>query len=164
MVTCVTETAALSLKRSCQQRGDNKQLEVDLAGKDWSEIISFKPKYHRSCYRSFIKGNKESNKPESTLLRVLFHRVREVILVNNETLSTCHLQKMYNELSRLSIAKKLFRSKPLVDLVLEEFDGQLALYKPPHSIPFIFNNTLSKGEIFHVLTNALKMSDKILYL
>lgn len=156
LVTCVTETAAKKLKQCSDTKQDNDLLAAEMAGKDWESIVAYEIRYHRSCYRSYTRLDKQLPSNDEAAEHV-FGVVSKLIFEENCTLTPKELQELYNTQSD---AKNLSRSRPILENVLERFNGRIALYKPTAGTPFLFNDQLSKGEIICHFQKELQEAKK----
>jgi len=142
------------LKRCCERKQDNSVLAADLVGKDWQGIVAYELKYHRSCYRNYTRDDKSELDVNNNAFNTVVNFVKERIFNKNDILTPSQLQNFYNEISQEKI---LPRSKPILDKVLEFFNGRISLFKPNSGTPFLFNDEKSKGEIISDYRNMIRI-------
>jgi len=142
------------LKRCCERKQDNSVLAADLVGKDWQGIVAYELKYHRSCYRNYTRDDKSELDVNNNAFNTVVNFVKERIFNKNDILTPSQLQNFYNEISQEKI---LPRSKPILDKVLEFFNGRISLFKPNSGTPFLFNDKKSKGEIISDYRNMIRI-------
>ena len=148
--------AAKTLKRCSDEKQDNDLLSVDLAGKSWEAIVAYEIQYHRSCYRSYTRDDKQVAPKDEAVERVL-EVIQKLVIENKETITQKRLQQIYNENSD---DRDLFRPKQLLELVLEKFKEKISFWTPISGSSFLFNNELSKGEIISYYQKKLEEAEK----
>lgn len=145
----------MNLKRTVEEKQDNPTLFANIAGKELDAIVPYDLHYHRTCFYTYVKKRPliETQSNEAFLALIKF--VEDKIFVKCETVTPAELLHFYNGKAdnKSTIAS---RSRPVLEEIQKVFGERLSLYKPISGTSFLFNNQLSKGEIFGHFNQKLK--------
>ena len=131
---------------------------ASLTGKDIKHIIAYKLHYHQNCYRKYTKKQRPITEVESTN-QVIFEYIREKLIEGNEIIYKKDLVDAYNNRLPLEV-ESVMSVRLIIEKILKEFEN-ISLLKPTYGKQFLYQESLSKGEIIiHYIKKLLELQEK----
>ena len=123
---------------------------ADLAGRDWNSIVTYEFQYHKSCYRDYTRNEHTSIDGEDAAFLDLCEWVDEKLHIK-EIVTKSEALNMYN----IESGKELKDSRPIINKIVEHFNGDVAIWKPPYGKHFLYKTAWSVGEMIVHFTRKL---------
>eukprot|EP00111_Clytia_hemisphaerica_P013578 TCONS_00039914-protein len=123
---------------------------ADLAGKDWNSIVMYEIQYHKTCYREYTRNLRSSAVVEDDVFEVLCRFVNER-LEKKEIVTKSEALNLYKDKG----GKDLKDARPLIDKIIEYFEGQVAIWKPNYGKQYLYRTSWSVGDVIDHFTRKL---------
>jgi len=146
------------LKACCLKKQDLPLLCADLAGKDWSAIIAYEIRYHRSCYRAYTRLSKNITEIEETCESTIDY-VREKVIESHEIVTKEEILTTYN--NSLLIGRQPFTdARPLLEKIADHFGKEISVWRPKYGKQFLYKTCLTKEEIIEYYMRKMEDAEK----
>lgn len=141
---------------------DDSDVLPHVCGQD---LVAYEIKYHRSCYRNYIRKDKENQKTEDSPHVRAFHRltvdINEKILKKNQVYTIVELNDLYKELLlEEDIGDSDFRTDKLKSKLLQHYGSRLSCHQTAKKgSTIVYNSAIDVGVVLETLVSASKKTE-----